>query len=118
MSPGTPALRLYLDEDVDILLADLLTARGFVCLTTLQAGHSGWSDEAHLEYSFQETRILISHNRTDFEQLAFRWWSLQKEHAGIVLAVRRANTYDLARHVLPVLVRFDQPGWRNCVLYA
>ena len=92
MSSGSSALRLYLDEDVDVLLADLLAARGFDCLTSVNAGHSGWSDEAHLEYALQESRILISHNRADFEQLAVGWWSLQKEHAGIVLAGRRANT--------------------------
>jgi len=116
--PKPSALRLYLDEDVDVLLADLMAARGFDCLTTVNAGHLGWSDEAHLDYALQESRILISHNRQDFEQLAVRWWRQQKQHAGIIIAIRRANTYELARHVMPVLVRYDQAGWRNCVMYA
>jgi hypothetical protein len=112
------ALRLYLDEDVDVLLADLLAARGFDCLTAGRAGHLGWTDEAHLDYALQECRILITHNRQDFEQLAVRRWGQQKGHAGILIAFRRANTYDLGRHVVPVLVRYDQAGWRDCVMYA
>jgi hypothetical protein len=34
-----PSPRLYLDEDVDVLLADLLAARGFDCLTAARVGH-------------------------------------------------------------------------------
>jgi hypothetical protein len=121
MMPTPLVLRLYLDEDVDVLLAELLAARGFDCLTTVSAGHIGWSDEAHLDFALCESRILISHNRQhfeQFEQLAVRWWGQQKEHAGIVLAIRRANTYELARHVLSVLAHYNQSGWRNCVMYA
>ncbi len=62
--------------------------------------------------------MLITHNRTDFENLAVAWWGQNKPHAGIVLAIRRANTYDLVRHVLPVLGLYDQQGWREQVLYA
>ena len=116
--PLPSVLRVYLDEDVDVLLADLLVARGFNCLTAANAGHLGWRDEAHLDYALREARILVSHNRKDFEQLAIRWWAQQKEHAGIVLAIRRADTYQLARRLMPVLVQNDQAGWRNCVLYA
>lgn len=76
------------------------------------------SDEAQLEFALQESRVLITHNRVDFEDLAVTWWAQQRDHAGIVLAVRRADTYDLARHVLRVHRLYDQAGWRNAVLYA
>ncbi len=118
MTPAPPALRLYLDEDVDVLLAGLLTARGYDCLTTAAAGRLGSSDDEQLRFAAQESRVLITHNRTDFEDLARAWWSAQRDHAGIVLALRRADVYDLARHLLPVLRLYDQSGWRNAVLYA
>lgn len=118
MTRGPAVLRTYLDEDVDVLLANLLAARGFDCLTSLATGHLGWNDEAHLEFATQEARVLITHNRVHFENLAVAWWGQNKDHAGIVLAIRRTNTYDLARHVVPVLGLFDQAGWRNHVLYA
>ncbi len=109
---------MYLDEDVDVLVGQLLASRGFDCLTAVSAGHLGWVDERHLEFASAESRILITHNRIDFERLARAWYTQQKEHAGIILAVRRANTYALARHLLPALSRYDQAGWRNILLFA
>ena len=113
-----PALRVYLDQDVDVLLADLLMAHGLDSVTALAGGHLGWSDEAHLQFAAHERRVLVTHNRVDFENLAVLWWARHNYHAGIVLAIRRADTYQLARHVLPVLALFDQDGWRSQVLYA
>jgi len=118
MTAGTSALRVYLDEDVDVLLARLLSTRGYDCLTAVAAGHLSWTDAAHLEFASQEGRILITHNRVHFEQLAVSWWQQEKEHAGILLTVRRADTYAVARRILRVLAGYDEAGWRNCVLYA
>ena len=115
---GAVALRVYLDEDVDVLLAQLLAAQGIECITTLDAGNVSHTDEEQLVFALQESRIIVTHNRTDFEDLAVAWWQQQRDHAGIILAIRRADTYDLARHVLPVLQLYDLPAWRNAVLYA
>jgi predicted nuclease of predicted toxin-antitoxin system len=107
MTAAPPPLRLYLDEDVDVLLAGLLIARGYDCLTTVAAGQLHKTDEEQLRFAAQESRVLITHNRTDFENLARAWWSAQQDHAGIVLALRRADVYDLARHLIPVLGLYD-----------
>ncbi len=101
-----------------MLLASLLAAQGLDCLTTVDAGRLGSTDEGQLDFATQQGRILITHNRVDFENLAVDWWSRPKDHAGIVLAVRKVDTYDLARRLLPVLGLYDQAGWRNLVLYA
>ena len=37
---------LYLDEDVSVLLADLVRARGFVAITTQEASMAGNDDRA------------------------------------------------------------------------
>ena len=116
--PEPVSVRVYLDEDVDVLLAPLLAAHGIDCLTTLEAGNLGLSDAEQLAFADRESRVLISHNRIDFENLAIAWWNQQRDHAGIVLTVRRADTYALLRHVLPVLQLFLQAGWVNSVLYA
>ena len=118
MTGATTPLRLYFDEDVDVLLARLLAARRFDCVTAVEAGRLGESDVEHLEAATAEGRVLVTHNRVDFERLAVSWWGQGKEHAGIILAVRRADTYELARRLLPVLHRYDQAGWRNTVLYG
>jgi hypothetical protein len=54
---------VYLDEDTDVLLADLLTARGLDALTALAAGHLGRTDEFHLDFAGREGRVMITHNR-------------------------------------------------------
>ena len=114
---GQP-MRVYLDECVDVLIGQLLSSRGFDCLTAIDAGHLGWSDEKHLEFAHSESRVLITHNRVDFEGLAITWWAQQKDHAGIILAIRRADSYALARHLFQALNRYDQAGWRNVLLVA
>ncbi len=40
-----------LDEDVDVLVADLLRARGFIAVTTRDAGNLGTSDSNQLSYA-------------------------------------------------------------------
>jgi hypothetical protein len=65
-----------------------------------------------------EERIIITHNRVDFENLARQWWNQPRDHAGIILTVRRANTHDIVRRVVPVLALYAQSGWHNAVMYA
>lgn len=115
---GPAPLRVYLDEDVDVLLAPLLAVHGIDCLTTVAAGNLGRTDEEQLAFALQASRIVVTHNRTDFENLAVAWWGQQRDHAGILLAVRRSDSYELARHALPILQLYDQAGWRNLVVYA
>jgi predicted nuclease of predicted toxin-antitoxin system len=109
-------LRVYLDADVDVLLADILTARGFDCEVARDVGLVRAIDEVQLTYATREGRILITHNRGDFQRLAAEWWTQGKDHAGIILAVRRFDTYEVARRVLALLLSYDQQGWKNCVL--
>ena len=118
MTTSLLALRVYLDEDVDVLLDPLLAAHGINCLTTVDAANLGRTDEEQLMFALQESRIIITHNRTDFEDLAVAWRNIQRDHAGIIVAMRRSDAYDLVRHVLPVLQLYDQAGWRNSLLYA
>ncbi|HLE61668.1 MAG TPA: DUF5615 family PIN-like protein [Pyrinomonadaceae bacterium] len=58
-------IELYLDEDVSVLIADLLQARGFVALTARDAGHLGKTDEEQLAYAVAEQKTFLTHNRID-----------------------------------------------------
>ncbi|MGL6338735.1 MAG: DUF5615 family PIN-like protein [Waterburya sp.] len=62
-------IRLYLDEDVNVLVADLLNSRGFDALTVRDAGQLQASDEEQLAYAVSQKRALVTHNRSDFEKL-------------------------------------------------
>ena len=57
---------IYLDEDVDVLIADLLRARGFVAMTTRDTGNLGVSDSHQLNYAVSGQKALLTHNRVDF----------------------------------------------------
>ena len=46
--PSRPAA-LYCDEDVSVVLAAMLRARGFPVTTTRDAGHLGCTDEQQLQ---------------------------------------------------------------------
>ena len=95
-------IRLFLDEDTDVLLADLLAARGFDVETTQQAGQRTRDDASQLSYAVSQGRTLLSHNRVDFEALAREYFAAGQTHAGIILAVRRPP-YELAKRVLVIL---------------
>jgi predicted nuclease of predicted toxin-antitoxin system len=62
-------IELYLDEDVDVLVADLVRAKSFLATTTRGDGQVGNNDEEQLAYAVSQQKTLLTHNRTDFEQL-------------------------------------------------
>ena len=95
-------IRLYLDEDVDVLLAALVRARGFDAVTTLEAERRGATDLDQLEFATQQRFTLLTHNRADFEELAGQWLGSGRHHAGIIIAVRR-RPHDILRRLLPIL---------------
>lgn len=63
-------IELYLDEDVDVLIAQLMRARGFVVVTTQEVGQLGNNDAEQLAYAFRQHKTLLTYNRVDFEALA------------------------------------------------
>ena len=56
---------LYLDEDVNVLVAHLLQARGFDVITARDAGQLHATDAEQLAYAVSQARTLVTHNRTD-----------------------------------------------------
>lgn len=103
MSPEHLFIRLYLDEDVSILLTELLQPHGFDVLTTRDANNLGQPDAAQLLYASSQGRAILTHNRTDFEILHRTALAQQLAHAGIIIANRRASDADLARRVMKFL---------------
>lgn len=65
-------IELYLDEDVDVLVADLIRARGFSVITTREAGQLGNNDADQLAYAVNRQKTFFTHNRVDFEVLVLK----------------------------------------------
>jgi predicted nuclease of predicted toxin-antitoxin system len=92
-------IALYLDEDVDVLLADLIRARGFHVTTTREAGNLHADDAEQLAFAIQQRAAFVTHNRTDFEALAKSYSTTGQSHTGIIVAVRRP-VHEIARRLL------------------
>ena len=92
-------IELYLDEDVDVLVADLLRARGFAATTTLEAGQLGKSDKEQFAFAVSQQKAFLTHNRPDYERLANEYLTAGEKHYGLLIAVRR-RPHDIARRLL------------------
>ena len=75
----------YLDECVDVLLADRLRRRGFEAGTAESAGMRGKTDEEQIVHATAHESIIITHNAKHFIRLHHRFRRLGRLHAGIVL---------------------------------
>jgi hypothetical protein len=109
-------IELYHDEDVSALIAELVRARGFSVLTTLQAGNLGKSDKDQLEFATSRQRALLTHNRIDFEELAKQYFEENKAHFGIIIAVRRLPN-EMTQRLLEVLNQNTSDQMLNQILY-
>jgi hypothetical protein len=69
---------LYLDEDVDVLIAGLVRNRGFGAATTQEAGRLGSTDAQQLAFATENRKTLLAHNRVDFEILAQQYFEGRK----------------------------------------
>ncbi|KAB8319828.1 hypothetical protein SD81_013625 [Tolypothrix campylonemoides VB511288] len=109
-------ISFYLDEDVNVLLADLLRARGFEATTAQEAGQLGKTDEEQLAYAVSQGMTLLSHNRVDFEALAQAYFAANQEHYGIIFAVRRPPQ-EILRRLLIILNQVTADEMTNQVRY-
>jgi Domain of unknown function (DUF5615) len=108
-------IELYLDEDVDVFIAQLIRARGFV-VTTQEAGQLRNSDAEQLAYAVSQHKTLLIHNRVDFEALAQTYVAASQPHDGIIVAVRRPP-WEVARRLLRILNSVTAEEMQNQVRY-
>jgi hypothetical protein len=109
-------IELYNDEDVSVLIAELIRARGFSVLTTLEAGNLGKSDAEQLEFAVSQERVLLTHNRVDFEVLARKYFEESRNHYGIIIAVRRLPN-DMLNRLLEILNQTTADEMINQIRY-
>ncbi|MEL7509947.1 MAG: DUF5615 family PIN-like protein [Cyanobacteria bacterium J06554_1] len=109
-------IHVYLDEDVDVLIAKLLCSRGFNATTAQQAKQLGKTDAEQLEYSTSQGAAILTHNRTDFEDLAREYFDTGKSHSGIIVAIRRPYT-EVVRRLLTILDSTTADEMGNQILY-
>lgn len=109
-------IEVYLDEYLDILVAELLRYYGYVAITARDPGQLQKSDEEQLQYAVSEGKALLKHNRIDFEQLAREYFLSGQNHYGIIFAVRR-SPQEIVRRLLVILERVTADEMENQVRY-
>ena|GEM_PF-160724 len=109
-------IELYLDEDVDVLIAELIRARGFSATTTVEAGQLHNDDDAQLAYTVTHDKTFVTHNRADFETRAQAYFAAGLAHPGIIIAARR-SPYEIAQRLLVILNNVTDDEIRNQVRY-
>ena len=108
---------VYLDEDVSVVVADMLEARGFSAVTTREAGRLGATDRQQLEYASRHGKTLVTHNRVDFEELHRRYLAEGYENWGTIV-LGRDRPGALVANVLKLLNRFTADEFRNQLFYG
>lgn len=109
-------IHVYLDEDVDVLVATLLRSRGFEAITTHQAGQLGKTDTEQLGYAVSQKASILTHNRTDFEDLAREYFEQEKPHYGIIIAARNP-CQEIMKRLLVILCSTTADEMENQILY-
>jgi hypothetical protein len=110
-------IELYLDEDVDVLLADLVRARGFCAVTTRDADRLGASDLEQLDWAADQHKTFLTHNREHFELLAAEFHAAARTHAGIIITERHPP-YEILRRLLRILNHVTADEMRDQIRYV
>jgi hypothetical protein len=109
-------IELYLDEDVNVLVAKLLQGRGFSATTTRAEGQLQNSDAEQLAFAVSEQKTFLTHNRADYDALAEKYLEEGKTHYGIILAVRHPP-YELVRRLMRILNNLTADEMENQIRY-
>jgi predicted nuclease of predicted toxin-antitoxin system len=107
---------LYLDEDVDVLVSELLRARGYSVATTRDAGQLGNTDAEQLAYATRNERAILTHNRLHFEALGREYLATGRTHFGILLA-NRHSPHEIARRLLLLLNQVTADELKDQIRY-
>ena len=109
-------IEIYLDENVHVLIAKIVGSHGFKAITTQEVGRKGTSDPEQLEYSSDEGYAILTHNRTDFEELAKDYFASGKNHCGIII-VADNSPQEIARRLIIILNDLTADEMTNQIIY-
>jgi len=109
-------MKLYLDEHLSPLLARMLRERGIDCLTAIETGNLGQSDEEQLTYAASQGRVLLTFDREDFLSLATQWTERGRPHAGLILS-RQGSASELLRPLLRLIALRGKDDLHDHILW-
>jgi predicted nuclease of predicted toxin-antitoxin system len=109
-------IEIYLDEDVNVLIATLIRSRGFAVKTTPETGNLGRTDIEQFEFAKSQKFALLTHNRVDFEKIAQEHFESNKTHYGLIIAARHPPR-EIVQRLLKILNTFTADEMKNQIIY-
>ena len=109
-------IEIYLDENVHILIAKIVQSHGFKAITTQDVGRKGTNDSEQLQYASEKGFAILTHDRTDFEELAKEYFVSGKNHCGIVILADN-SPQEISRRIIAVLNDFTADELKNQIIY-
>jgi len=83
-------IEFLLDENVQVMLAGALKARGVDAVSAQELGRKGLSDEEQLKFAGRDNRTFFTYNVKDFVELHRRYIIEGKEHLSKQLPIGEA----------------------------
>jgi hypothetical protein len=115
MAQEKPLVSIYLDADVERMIAKALRQQGHICHAAYEVGMKRASDEAQLEYAARMGYALVTYNVEHFAPLHTRYLREGWEHSGIVLIPKRWGASEVLRRLLNLLNVITADEIRNDV---
>ncbi|MEQ1604988.1 MAG: DUF5615 family PIN-like protein [Pyrinomonadaceae bacterium] len=108
--------KVYLDEDVNTVVAAMLSAENIVAQTVSGLGRKSLPDDQQLEFAVANESLIVTHNRVDFEQLAVEYFNESKIHHGIIIATFKSPRA-IADELIEILNRYSSEEFINQIIY-
>jgi hypothetical protein len=105
-------IRLMLDEDVHLALADSLRKRGYDVVHVQEMWGKGKSDAKQLETAVSQKRCIFSFNVKDFVMLHNQYVAEGREHWGIFVS-KQLSIGESFRKLLYKLGNFSDEAVKN-----
>lgn len=109
-------LELYLDENVPVLVAKILRARGLSVAITDEVGRKGSSDADQLEFAAENGYAIVTMNRVDFEALTREYFHSDTHHSGIFI-VSDNSPQVIAQRRCEFVDRFTADELKDQIIY-
>ncbi len=104
--------KLYLDEDVRSLLAEVLRQRGYDALHAIEAKMESKSDPEQLAYAINHQRAILTHNIKHYIQMAKEYAYKGRKHHGIIVS-DQVEFKELLKRTLKCLYAHSKEDMEN-----
>ena len=110
-------LKIYTDENVEIVIAEGLKRRKIIAWSAHDIGNLGLSDEQQLKYAASKKACLFTYD-ADFFKICTNWAKQDKEHFGIFYIHPLSITIgECIRKLKEYAELFEQEDVKNQILF-